>query len=1014
MVALNDLFNRRAIDKACENIVLTDVQKEFTNEWLGRLERGELKEERTNYLDFRDIILEGILGYPVKDKVFKFEQNFVEFQCKLSNNKSVCIEAKGTKTEDLFTKQTRSTKEKSTPMKQLWGYMGDAEFGICTNYKIFILVIREYGVSKHHKFDFEEIRNDPSKLKEFVYIFSKNSLENDFVITLQEKSALTEKELTDDFYGLFHETRLMLIKEFQREGVTKNMAILMTQIFLNRMIFWFFAEDREFVPKRLFYNKVTKLLGADPTNHSKSVFYGIKDMFTLFDKGSDDIKVFGFNGELFSGEMPGNIYFYDLRDPNFFNPIPRTTRLSKFIERDEDTQKIIYKHPKMNPIISNLLLMASFDFTTDVNVNILGHIFEQSISDLEHIRGSAESQQKNEGVYYTPEPITDYICRNTIIPYLSKSGKSTDPQDLVEEYSNPEDIKELEDKFKKITICDPACGSGAFLVKSADILLEIHKAVRDYKDSSKLYKGLDMWNEESEIRDIIENNIYGVDINKEAVEISRLAMFFKTVSTKKKLPNLSKNILDGNSLISNKESPDAFSWKDKFPNIFNTESKNPGFSIIVGNPPYIRQESLKNKEHMQIPKDSDLAEYIIPSKMDLSGYFFYHSLVILKNRGKIGFITGESWMGFGYGKSLQELLRDKCRIDVLMKTQFNVFEDADVKTVITILEKSIDLDNITKLIYVKKKADISKVEFNPIEKKQQEFKIGNWISYFSENNFVPDIEMIKLSDMGKIKRGKTTGRNDYFVLSKDTIEKYGITEEYLKPTISKDIHFGLLEDSDAIEYLLNVNESKGKLVKSENGKKVLKYIEYGEKTTVTPKKGKNPKPCLISELSTVKNRKMWYSLDLDGSPKMFLSRFADKRMKFYENNNSFYARDNFAYFTPDDEKNIHIILSYLSSSYFSLYLENNGHSAGAGALQFLIGDYEDAPIPNFDKMPKKDIEKMSKAWLGYREDFDQKKLDIIVCEILGFTSDEQVEISEKVELLIKQRKDSRKPKPKRK
>ena len=938
----------------------------------------------------------------------------MEFQCKLTNHKTVCIEAKGTKTVNLFQRQNYSKKEQSTPIKQLWGYMSDAEFGICTNYKLFILIIREYGTSRYYQFDFEAISKDESKLKEFVYIFSKQYIENDFVINLQEQSVTEEKELTDEFYKLFHETRLMLIKEFHKEDVTKNMSIQMAQIFLNRLIFWFFAEDRGFVSKKLFYNKITSILNTKPTEYSKSVFVGITDMFTIFDKGSHEIDVFGFNGGLFSGKIPHNVYFKDLQEKKYFNLVRQNFKLSEFTQIDENTQEIIKKYHNLNPIISNLLLMESFNFTTDVNVNILGHIFEQSITDLEELQGNKESKRKKDGVYYTPEYITDYICRNTIIPHLSKSGKITDPYDLVDEYK--EDIKELENKFKDITICDPACGSGAFLVKAVDILLDIHRSIQEYKELQGQYSGLDKWNEESEIRDIIENNIYGVDINREAVEISRLAMFFKTASTKRKLPDLSKNILVGNSLISDKVNSNAFSWNDKFPEIFwhqdikkNIDQKHEnGFSIIIGNPPYVRQESLENKEQMQLSENSDLAQYKIPSKMDLSGYFFYHSLDILKNKGKIGFIASDSWMSFGYGKSLQQLLLDKCSIDILMKTKFNVFEDADVKTITIIFEKSIGSDNIVEITYVKKKEELLQTNIKYIEKNQDEFRVENWIDYFSGNKFIPRTKMIRLFDTGNVKRGKTTGCNDFFVLTKDIIEKYMIAEEYVKPVISRDIPMGVLDDDDANEFLLNVNESKRMLLKTENGKYILKYIEYGENTEVIPKKGKGDILCMISELSTMKNHNPWYSLKLKNPPEIFLGRFANERMKMYENNGNFYSRDNFVCFTPNNKTHIHAFLTYLSSSYFSLYLEKNGHPAGGGALQLLTGDYKNSLVPNFDKFSKKNLSKMSKAWLEYSEHFDQKKLDGIVFDILGFTASERTQIEEELELLIKRRIESKK------
>jgi len=246
-----------------------------------------------------------------------------------------------------------------------------------------------------------------------------------------------------------------------------------------------------------------------------------------------------------------------------------------------------------------MLIMDSFDFNSEVSVNILGHIFEQSISDLEEIQGSRTSDRKKDGVYYTSEYLTEYICKNTIIPYLSKSKTANSPQELVSEYIEDDNVDELERKFHDIKILDPACGSRAFLVKAVDVLLDIHKAISDYKQYSGKYStggqfSLTKWNEESQIRMIIEDNIYGVDINPQSVEIARLSMFFKTTSSTRKLPDLSENIIAGNSLISDSNiDSNAFSWKDKFANIFfhpslkqlDQEHVN-GFDVIIGNPPW--------------------------------------------------------------------------------------------------------------------------------------------------------------------------------------------------------------------------------------------------------------------------------------------------------------------------------------------------------------------------------------------------------------------------------------------
>ena len=132
-----------------------------------------------------------------------------------------------------------------------------------------------------------------------------------------------------------------------------------------------------------------------------------------------------------------------------------------------------------------------------------------------------------------------------------------------------------------------------------------------------------------------------------------------------------------------------FHWDLEFPDVFygrdGRPKENPGFDAVVGNPPYVRQEMINHKEAMQIPA-LDLEGFKIPSKTDLSGYFYYHSLSVLKASGRLGFITSDSWMNTGYGRSLQKVLL-QTKIAIIMKTRFNVFE-ADTKTVTLVLDKS--------------------------------------------------------------------------------------------------------------------------------------------------------------------------------------------------------------------------------------------------------------------------------------------------------------------------------------
>ena len=267
--------------------------------------------KRKNYLKFSKIILEEILGYDVND--IDHESGNVEFQFADNLGKNVmCIEAKGTSTKDLFALQHRTKKEHATPIKQTWDYMGklDLEYGICTNYKDFVLITKSRGYSKYHFFDFTKVK-DVNKLKEFVGIFSKTRIiDEGFVEKIQEASIIEEKEFTKEFYKLYHETRLMLVRAFLDKQVSQEDAIHYSQLFLNRLIFMFFVSDSGGIPNRLFTEQMHKVLNSDLVNeHSRLAFDQITNLFKMMDKGSHEPKIFGFNGGLFAEEIPHQVYF---------------------------------------------------------------------------------------------------------------------------------------------------------------------------------------------------------------------------------------------------------------------------------------------------------------------------------------------------------------------------------------------------------------------------------------------------------------------------------------------------------------------------------------------------------------------------------------------------------------------------------------------------------------------------------------------------------------------------------
>lgn len=304
-----NLFNNKTIIKSLGIIEPTTKQITASKKWIELLEKGELQEEVSNYPKFMIYILKDLLGYDITD--FKHEENNMEFPFKDKfGNFLVCFEAKGTKTKDLWALQGRNIKMRETPVNQINDYLykNKIPYGVLTNYREFVLFKREEGYTKYHKIDFLDIKKNPDKLKEFIFIFSKESFEKEDTNKLYNDSIVEERNLTKGFYKLYHETRLMILKEFKESQMENEVCLHYAQSFLNRLMFILFAEDSDLLDKRYFRNKILEVLeksgGID--GHTDYIFGKIKSTFRELDKEIPK-QIKGFNGELFKEEIDGRL-----------------------------------------------------------------------------------------------------------------------------------------------------------------------------------------------------------------------------------------------------------------------------------------------------------------------------------------------------------------------------------------------------------------------------------------------------------------------------------------------------------------------------------------------------------------------------------------------------------------------------------------------------------------------------------------------------------------------------------
>ena len=311
---------------------------------------------------------------------------------------------------------------------------------------------------------------------------------------------------------------------------------------------------------------------------------------------------------------------------------------------------------------------AQYNFDA-INADVLGNIYEQYLATVMREGGSLverDGKRKEMGIYYTPTYIVDYIVKNTLGELVSKAKTADD--------------------LRKITVLDPACGSGSFLIRAFETLREEY-AKKNGGDHQMLSE-----NVSKNAHDILTRNIHGVDLDMKAIEIAELNLLLRAATRRGLLPPLSDNIKRGNSLISGtKEEMEGHfgpHWKEKHPFNWETEFKEVmdggGFDVVVGNPPYVRFDNLNEEERKFLFENYQTAV----QKCDIYSFFIERGVSNLKDGASLGFIVSSSWLSQHSFNKLRRFILDTCAVKQIITTPSDTFEDAAVRTVIIILEKT--------------------------------------------------------------------------------------------------------------------------------------------------------------------------------------------------------------------------------------------------------------------------------------------------------------------------------------
>lgn len=683
-------------------------------------------------------------------------------------------------------------------------------------------------------------------------------------------------------------------------------------------------------------------------------------------------------------------------------------------EPDTLTPNLALDDKTLKDIIAHLYYPDSpYEFSV-LPADILGSVYERFLGKTIRLTDGhqAKIEEKPEvrkagGVYYTPSYIVDYIVENTL-------GKLLTP-----EMEKPNTLAEA----AKLKVVDPACGSGSFLIVAYQYLLDWHRdcyAENPEKWSkgktATLYqaKGGEWRLTTAEKKRILLNNIHGVDIDAAAVEVTKLSLLLKVLEgetgeiaqrdflkeRERILPDLANNIKCGNSLIGPDfyDQPEmdllddearyrvnVFDWKTAFPDAF----KQGGFDCVIGNPPYVRIQAMKEWAPLEVEVYKKVYRSAASGNYDIYVVFVEKALQLLNQKGRSGYILPHKFFNAQYGRNLRELIaKGRHLSEIVHFGHHQVFEGATTYTCLLFLDQEYKvtcpfvkvhdleawrtrIDEIRKLItrndsILREEQAIYRIPRPTIDEvvttgdiplsqlggDDWNFGVGRIANLMRKLQARP----VKLGHVAHIFQGLVTGADKVFIVGEKVDSEPDIAKPYL--TTGELAPYSRLETSLRIIFPYRVNEDKARLIAANEMEKdfpaAWSHLKLMKKALVGRENGKW-------------NHSQWYAfgrsqnLTQMEAPKLIVQVTAKRPTVMLDESGLHMTGGGSGPFygirPKADRLTLRFLLGVMNSKLFGIMIRAQSTDLRGGYIKFSKQYIETAAFPAIDLTNPADVEK---------------------------------------------------------